>query len=180
MSRIGKNPISIPDKVQVQISGDNITAKGPKGELSFVKSELISLEQDGNTLHVKRNSDDRTSRSLHGLTRSLVFNMVNGVSTGYKKVLQIEGVGFKAEMKGSRLFLSLGFSHPIIVLPPDGITFATPNATTVEIEGRDKQLVGEVSFKIRKLRKPEPYKGKGIRYQGEYIRRKAGKSASKK
>jgi large subunit ribosomal protein L6 len=180
MSRIGKSPITIPDKVQVLVNGDSITAKGPKGELNFVKSELISLEQDGNTLHVKRSSDDKSSRSLHGLTRSLVFNMVNGVSSGYKKILQIEGVGFKAEMKGARLFLSLGFSHPIIVLPPDGVTFTTPNATTVEIEGRDKQLVGEVAFKIKKLRKPEPYKGKGIRYQGEYIRRKAGKSASKK
>lgn len=180
MSRIGKSPISIPDKVQVSINGDNITAKGPKGELNFVKSEIINIEQDGNNLLVKRFNDDKSSRSLHGLTRSIVYNMVTGVSTGFKKVLQIEGVGFKAEMKGQRLFLSLGYSHPIVVLPPTGISFATPNATTIEIEGYDKQLIGEVAFKIRKLRKPEPYKGKGIRYQGEYIRRKAGKSASKK
>jgi large subunit ribosomal protein L6 len=180
MSRIGKSPISIPDKVNVQISGDNITAKGPKGELNFTKPEIISLEQDGNTIHVKRSSDDKRSKSLHGLTRSMIFNMVTGVSQGFKKVLQIEGVGFRAEMKGNRLMLNLGYSHPIIVLPPNGVSFATPNATTIEIDGHDKQLVGEVAYKIRKLRKPEPYKGKGIRYQGEYIRRKAGKSASKK
>ena len=180
MSRIGKSPISIPDKVQVSINGDAITAKGPKGELNFVKSNIINIEQDGNSIIVKRFSEDKKSKSLHGLTRSIVNNMVTGVSTGFKKVLQIEGVGFKAEMKGKRLFLNLGYSHPIVVLPPDGINFATPNATTVEIEGFDKQLLGEVAFKIRDLRKPEPYKGKGIRYQGEYIRRKAGKSASKK
>ncbi len=180
MSRIGKSPISIPDKVQVSISGDNITAKGPKGELNFVKSEIINIEQEGNNLIVKRSNEDKTSKSLHGLTRSIVNNMVLGVSSGFKKVLQIEGVGFKAEMKGQRLFLNLGYSHPVIVLPPVGVVFTTPNATTIEIEGYDKQLIGEVAYKIRRLRKPEPYKGKGIRYQGEYIRRKAGKSASKK
>lgn len=180
MSRIGKSPISIPDKVNVVVNGNLITAKGPKGELSFTKSEIISVEQESNTLLVKRFNDEKVSRSLHGLTRTIVSNMVTGVSQGFKKVLQIEGVGFKAEMKGTRLFLSLGYSHPIVVLAPNGITFATPNATTIEIEGYDKQLIGEVAYKIRKLRKPEPYKGKGIRYQGEYIRRKAGKSASKK
>lgn len=179
MSRIGKSPITIPDKVSVQIKGDSITAKGPKGELNFTKPEIISVEQDANTLHVKRSTEDKKARSLHGLTRSMINNMVVGVSEGFKKVLQIEGVGFRAEMKGSRLMLNLGYSHPIIVLPPNGVSFATPAATTVEIEGHDKQLVGEVAFKIRQLRKPEPYKGKGIRYQGEYIRRKAGKSASK-
>ena len=180
MSRIGKSPILIPDKVNVQINGNYIVAKGPKGELNFTKPESINIEQESNTLIVKRLNDEKSSRSLHGLTRTLVSNMVVGVSQGFKKILQIEGVGFKAEMKGSRLYLSLGYSHPIVVLPPQGISFATPNATTVEIEGSDKQLLGEVAYKIRKLRKPESYKGKGIRYQGEYIRRKAGKSASKK
>jgi len=179
MSRVGKNPIIIPDKVEVKLSGNLISVKGPKGEMSFTKNDNIHLNQDGNQISFERGNDEKKIRSLHGTTRAVVSNMVMGVSTGFKKELEIEGVGFKAEMKKDRLFLSLGFSHPILIIPPDGIEFKTPAATKIEVSGTDKQLVGEITSKIRKLRKPEPYKGKGIRYKGEYIRRKAGKSAAK-
>lgn len=179
MSRIGNNPINIPDKVQVSLNGNTISVKGPKGEMTFEKHDNIILTQEDNTIKFSRENDEKITRSLHGTTRAVVDNMVTGVSTGFKKELDIEGVGFKAEMKKDRLFLSLGYSHPILVLPPDGVEFSTPTPTKIEINGNNKQIVGEVASKIRSLRKPEPYKGKGIRYSGEYIRRKAGKSAAK-
>ena len=179
MSRIGNNPINIPDKVQVSLNGNTISVKGPKGEMTFEKNDNIILTQKDNTIIFSRENNEKITRSLHGTTRAVVDNMVTGVSTGFKKELDIEGVGFKAEMKKDRLFLSLGYSHPILVLPPDGVQFTTPTPTKIEINGNNKQIVGEVASKIRSLRKPEPYKGKGIRYSGEYIRRKAGKSAAK-
>jgi len=179
MSRIGNNPINIPDKVQVSLNGNTISVKGPKGEMTFEKNDNIILTQEDNTIKFSRENNEKITRSLHGTTRAVVDNMVTGVSTGFKKELDIEGVGFKAEMKKDRLFLSLGYSHPILVLPPDGVQFTTPTPTKIEINGNNKQIVGEVASKIRSLRKPEPYKGKGIRYSGEYIRRKAGKSAAK-
>lgn len=179
MSRIGLKPLQIPDKVQVKTEGRTITAKGPKGELSFNIPENIEFKIEDNVLSFSRNSEDKKVRALHGLTRSLVFNMVEGVSNGFSKTLKIEGVGYKAEMKGKYLYLSMGYSHPILFVPPAGIEFSTPQATTIIVSGADKQLVGEVSSIIRKQRKPEPYKGKGIRYEGEYVRRKAGKTNTK-
>ncbi|MFP4527553.1 MAG: 50S ribosomal protein L6 [Candidatus Kapaibacterium sp.] len=178
MSRIGKNPIVLPDKVQVNIDQENVmTAKGPKGELKVELPREIECKLEDNTLTFSRPNDHRRLRSLHGLTRSLAANAVEGVSAGFERLLRIEGVGYKAELKGERLMLSLGFSHPVIVIPPDGITFEV-TGTQIKIKGIDKQLVGQLAAVIRKLRKPEPYKGKGVRYEGEYIRRKAGKTAT--
>lgn len=179
MSRIGLKALQIPDKVQVIIKDNCITAKGPKGELSHYIPEPIEYKLENNVLTFSRPNDEKKVRALHGLTRALTANLVQGVATGFTKTLKIEGVGFKAEMKGVNLFLSLGYSHPILVVPPKGIEIQTPNATTIVITGADKQLVGELSARVRKLRKPEPYKGKGVRYEGEYVRRKAGKTNSK-
>ena len=179
MSRIGNAPIEVPEKVQIKLEGNTITAKGPSGELSYDMPDSIELKQEGNVLSFSRPNNSKSNKSLHGLSRAVVNNMVQGVNEGFKKVLNIEGVGFRAELKKDRLLLSLGFSHPVLVIPPDGVKFATPSQTSVEISGADKQLVGEVASKIRQLRKPEPYKGKGIRYEGEYIRRKAGKTSAK-
>ncbi|MDD3124540.1 MAG: 50S ribosomal protein L6 [Candidatus Kapabacteria bacterium] len=179
MSRIGLKPVNIPDKVQVNIKDKCITAKGPLGELSFNMSEFIDCKLENNVLSFSRQNDEKKVRALHGLTRALTSNMINGVATGFTKNLKIEGVGFKAEMRGNNLFLSLGFSHPILVVPPKGIEIKTPTPTSIVVTGADKQLVGEVSARIRVLRKPEPYKGKGIRYEGEYVRRKAGKTNTK-
>ena len=179
MSRIGLKALQIPDKVQVIIKDNCITAKGPKGELSHNIPEPIEYKLENNVLTFSRPNDEKKVRALHGLTRALTANLVQGVATGFTKSLKIEGVGYKAEMKGKNLFLSLGYSHPILVVPPYGIEIQTPTATTIVISGADKQLVGEVSARVRKLRKPEPYKGKGIRYDGEYVRRKAGKTNSK-
>ncbi len=179
MSRIGKNPIEIPDKVQVTISDEGLlTAKGPKGELTYQLPEAINYNLEGNTLTFGRDNEDRKVRAQHGLARALSANLIEGVVNGFAKTLLIEGVGYKAEMRGNRLFLSLGFSHPVLIIPPDGIEFETPKPTIIIIKGIDKQLVGQVAATVRKLRKPEPYKGKGIRYEGEYIRRKAGKTAA--
>ena len=178
MSRIGNNPIIVPDKVQVSIEGQRISAKGPLGELFFDVPEEISFKFEEGVITFSRSSEDRKIRSLHGLARSLTANVVDGVNTGFEKILLIEGVGYKAEMKGDRLFLSLGYSHPILVIPPAGLTFETPKATTIKIHGIEKQVVGQIASMIRDLRRPEPYKGKGIRYEGEYVRRKAGKTAA--
>ncbi len=178
MSRIGKLPITIPDAVTLDIKDNFVTAKGPKGELSVsVPADMVLKVEDG-TLTVNRPSDSKEHRSKHGLYRSLVNNVVEGVTKGYEKRLEIVGVGYRAEMKGKNLMLSVGYSHDILFKPADGIEIATEGNTVVVIRGIDKQLVGQVAAKIRSFRKPEPYKGKGIRYQGEQIRRKAGKTAA--
>lgn len=177
MSRIGKQPIPVPSGVEVKIDGNAVSVKGPKGELSQTFSELLSIElEDGNVV-VTRPDDSREARSLHGLTRTLVANMVTGVSEGYSKNLEIVGVGYRATLKGSDLELALGFSHPVVITPEPGITFEVPAPNKITVSGIDKQRVGQVAADIRKWRKPEPYKGKGVRYEGEYVRRKLGKAA---
>ena len=177
MSRIGKKPVSIPAGVQVKIDGSEVTVKGPKGELMRTFVDLISVVQDGDELKVTRPNDLRETRALHGLTRALLNNMVEGVTNGFKKTMVVEGVGYRAEMTGKNLMLYLGYSHPIMIVPPDGIAIgADPKAKTISVEGIDKEKVGEISAEIRSLRPPEPYKGKGIRYDNEVVRRKAGKA----
>jgi large subunit ribosomal protein L6 len=176
MSRIGRLPVPVPAGVDIAIEGQTVRVKGPKGELSHVVAEPITIEQGDAVLEVKRPDDGRTSRSLHGLTRSLIQNMVLGVTEGYEKKLEIHGTGYRVLAKGSNLEFALGYSHPITVEPPTGITFAVENQTRFSVQGIDKQLVGEVAANIRKLRKPDPYKGKGVRYAGEQIRRKVGKA----
>lgn len=179
MSRIGNKSITIPDGVEVSIKDTNCKVKGPKGELSFGFDPRITPTLEDGILSFARANDSKELRSLHGLTRSMVSNMVEGVSEGFQKNLQIEGVGFKVEMRGQNLLLNLGYSHPILFMPPEGIEFVVTAATSFTVKGIDKQLVGQVAAKARQLRKPEPYKGKGVRYEGEYIRRKAGKAAGK-
>jgi large subunit ribosomal protein L6 len=177
MSRIGKAPITVPSGVEVRIAGSSITVKGPKGELTRELPEQITVSQDEGVLTVERVNDERKSRALHGLVRSLVANMVTGVSEGFRKDLDIVGVGYRAATKSSsELELSLGFSHPVLVKAPEGIEFNVPQPTRIEVLGIDKQLVGQVAADIRAWRKPEPYKGKGIRYVDEHVRRKAGKA----
>ncbi|MFH1050923.1 MAG: 50S ribosomal protein L6 [bacterium] len=178
MSRVGLKPIDIPDKVQVNLQDNHLKINGPKGELGIDIPDGIIVNNEAKVLTFARNDDSKTMRSLHGLTRALTANAVLGVSEGIKKVLKIEGVGYKVEMKGKNLMLALGFSHPVLVIPPDGVQIASPNPTTIEVSGIDKQLVGQTAANIRKIRKPEPYKGKGIRYEGEFVRRKAGKTGS--
>jgi large subunit ribosomal protein L6 len=177
MSRIGRLPISVPSGVTVDIDGSTVTVKGPKGTLSHEVAEPITVSkaEDG-TLQVVRPDDERLSRSLHGLTRTLVNNMVIGVTEGYTKNLEISGTGYRVQAKGTDLEFALGFSHPVLIQAPAGITFAVESPTKFSVAGIDKQQVGEVAAKLRKLRKPDPYKGKGIRYAGEVIRRKAGKA----
>jgi large subunit ribosomal protein L6 len=177
MSRIGRLPITVPSGVEVTLAGQAVTVKGPKGTLEHTVAEPIEITraEDG-TLQVTRPNDERTNRALHGLSRTLVANMVQGVTEGYTKVLEIVGTGYRVAAKGSDLEFSLGFSHPVLVRAPDGISFAVESPTRFSVSGVDKQKVGEVAAKIRKLRKPDPYKGKGVRYQGEHIRRKAGKA----
>ncbi len=177
MSRIGKLPIPVPSGVQVTIEGREVTVKGPKGTLSHSVAAPITVEkgEDG-MLAVRRPDDERLSRSLHGLTRTLVANMVTGVTQGYAKKLEISGVGYRVQAKGANLEFSLGYSHPILVEAPEGIAFKVEAPTRFSVEGIDKQQVGEVAANIRKLRKPDPYKGKGVRYAGEVIRRKVGKA----
>ncbi len=176
MSRIGKAPITVPSGVTVSIDGQSISVKGPKGELSRTFSELISISSDGEQLSVERVSDDRQARALHGLVRSLVQNMVTGVTDAFQKALDIVRDRSHAQAKGTGLELSLGFSHPVLVDAPDGISFVVPQPTRIEVHGIDKQLVGQVAANIREWRKPEPYKGKGVRYADEHVRRKAGKA----
>ncbi|MEZ4511633.1 MAG: 50S ribosomal protein L6 [Chloroflexota bacterium] len=177
MSRIGKAPITIPKGVTVDVQGTAVTVKGPKGTLTQTFNPAMSLELEGGLLTVKRPTDSRMHRSLHGLTRALINNMVVGVSDGFKKTMEIEGVGYRAEMSGRDLILNVGYSHPITFVPENGIEFTVENrGKTLTVSGVDKQIVGEVCAKIRKTRPPEPYKGKGIRYNNEVIRRKAGKA----
>ena len=176
MSRIGKLPIPVPSGVEVTISGQDVTVKGPKGTLSHTVVEPITVVQEEGTLLVKRPDDERDSKARHGLTRTLVANMVTGVTEGYSKTLEIVGTGYRVQAKGKDLEFALGFSHPVLVEPPDGIAFAVEAPTRFVVSGIDKQKVGETAANIRKLRKPEPYKGKGVRYQGEVVRRKAGKA----
>lgn len=177
MSRIGKAPITIPNGVQIEVKKGSVNVKGPKGQLTQVVHPDIQFEQEDGVFSVKRPSDSRQHRSLHGLTRALISNMVVGVSNGFNKVLEIEGVGYRAEMDGKTLVLNVGYSHPVRFEPPVDISFAVENRNkTIIVTGIDKQVVGEIAAKIRKQRPPEPYKGKGIRYQGEYVRRKAGKA----
>jgi large subunit ribosomal protein L6 len=177
MSRIGRKPIAIPSGVDVHIDGSRVTVKGPRGSLEQTFHPAMALALEDGTLTVTRPSDERTHRSLHGLTRTLVANMVDGVTSGFEKRLEIVGVGYRAILKGSDLELALGFSHAVSFPAPPGIDFEVPAANRIVVRGIDKQLVGETAAKIRKIRKPEPYKGKGIRYEGEYVRKKAGKAA---
>ena len=177
MSRIGKAPIPVPSGVEVSISGSQVAVKGPKGALDLEVPGEITVRQDGEEILVERPDDERQNRALHGLTRSLVNNMVVGVSEGFSKELQIVGVGYRAAPKGSDLELQLGFSHPVIVKAPDGIEFDVPEPTRIIVSGANKQVVGQVAADIRSHRKPEPYKGKGVRYLGEHVVRKAGKAA---
>jgi large subunit ribosomal protein L6 len=177
MSRIGRKPIAVPKGVDVTIDGQHVVVKGPKGQLEHTLPEAITVTREGDELAVVRPSDEREHRSLHGLSRTLVANMVTGVSEGFEKRLEIIGVGYRATSQGpDKLELALGFSHSVPVQAPDGITFEVPAPTAITVKGIDKQLVGQVAADIRKLRKPEPYKGKGVRYAGEKVLRKAGKT----
>ena len=178
MSRIGKKPIAIAQGVQVQMAEGRITVKGPKGELSATVHPQIGVDVSADTVLMKRAGESKSQRSLHGLWRALVQNMVTGVTNGYSRKLELVGVGYRAEMKASRLQLLLGYSHPILFVAPAGIKVETPTQTSIVISGIDKQLVGQVAAKIRSFRPPEPYKGKGIKYEGERVRRKAGKAAA--
>lgn len=176
MSRIGRSPIPLPTGVEVKIDGAHVEVKGPKGTLTLDMPAPIAMNQEGNELLVTRPNDERASRCLHGLTRTLVYNMVVGVTEGYSKTLEIVGTGYRVAAKGQDLELSLGFSHPVTVKAPEGITLAVEGNNKIIVSGISKQQVGEVAAQIRKLRKPEPYKGKGVRYAGEQVRRKVGKA----
>ncbi|MDZ4170041.1 MAG: 50S ribosomal protein L6 [Coriobacteriia bacterium] len=177
MSRIGKQPIPVPSGIDVKIDGSTVVVKGPKGELTRTFPDIMSIKLDEGVLYVERPDETREARSLHGLSRTLLSNMIVGVSEGYSKNLEIVGVGYRAVLKGSDLELALGFSHPVVVVPEPGISFEVPAPTKITVSGIDKQRVGQVAADIRKWRKPEPYKGKGIRYEGEHVRRKLGKAA---
>jgi large subunit ribosomal protein L6 len=179
MSRIGKRPIPVPDKVSIAISGQTVSVKGPKGELSRSLVPEVLIEQESETLHVKCREESRIARQRHGLSRTLVANMVEGVSQGFQKRLEIQGVGYRAQMQGNNLVLSMGYSHPVTIEPPQGIQIAVENNTNVIISGIDKEIVGNIAASIRAVRPPEPYKGKGIRYSGEFVRRKVGKAGKK-
>ncbi len=176
MSRVGKMPIEVPASATVVIDGDIVRVKGPKGELEQRISDRVDVAQEGGQLLVTRRTDEPYDRSMHGLTRTLIYNMVKGVTDGFEKVLEIQGVGYRATLKGSSIELQLGYSNPRHVDPPKGIEFEVPVPTRIIIKGCDKQSVGQVAAEIRSLRKPDPYKGKGIRYRDEYIRRKVGKA----
>ena len=176
MSRIGRMPVTIPSGVDVTINGREVTVTGPKGKLSLEVAEPIEVSQNDGVITVTRPNDEGNVRALHGLSRSLVANMVTGVTEGYRKNLEIVGVGYRVQARGSDLEFSLGFSHPITVRAPDGVTFGVQSPTRLSVEGIDKQQVGEVAANIRKLRRPDPYKGKGVRYEGERLRRKVGKA----
>ncbi|HET9199901.1 MAG TPA: 50S ribosomal protein L6 [Dehalococcoidia bacterium] len=177
MSRIGKQPIELPKGVEVTLEGSHVRMKGPKGQLERDLSKEMDIKLQDGTLSVNRPSDKPEHRAMHGLTRALLANMAIGVSEGFSKTLEIQGVGYRAAKQGNNLSLQVGFSRPIDVVPPKGIEFEVENPTTVHIHGIDKELVGQVAADVRKVRPPEPYKGKGIRYRGEYVRRKAGKGA---
>ena len=177
MSRIGRQPIELPGGVDVKIDGTHVSVKGPRGTLERSLHPEMKLVQEDGTIRVERPSDEAVHRSLHGLTRTLVANMVEGVTKGYEKRLEIVGVGYRASLRGQDLEIAAGFSHPVIVQRPEGVEFEVPQPTRITVRGNDKQAVGEIAAKIRKIRPPEPYKGKGIRYEGEHVRKKAGKAA---
>lgn len=177
MSRIGKMPITVPAGVDIKIDGTTVTAKGPKGELTRTFPSIMIIKQEGDTITVERPDDSHDAKCYHGLVRTLISNMVEGVSNGFSKKLELVGVGYRAQLKGTDLELQLGYSHPVVVKAPEGITFEVPTQTEIIVSGVSKQQVGQVAADIRKWRKPEPYKGKGIRYHGEYVRRKLGKAA---
>jgi len=177
MSRIGKQPIAIPDGVAVEVRPGLVTVKGPKGELRQTVSPDMTISQSDGTLTVERPTDRGEHRALHGLTRSLIANMVEGVTQGYERRLEIHGVGYRGRLQGKSLELNVGYSHPVTVTAPEGVEFELPSPTRIVVRGIDKQLVGEIAARIRRARPPEPYKGKGIRYEGEYVRRKVGKRA---
>ena len=180
MSRIGRKPIAVPNGVKVNVSGQTINVEGPKGKLSLEFSPRIEIEVANNEVVVKRHTDIKSDKALHGLYRSLIANMIEGVANGFKKGLEMIGVGYKAQIKGENLVLDVGFSHQVIFPIPHDLSIQVPKPTQIVIEGIDKQRVGQVAAEIRKIRKPEPYKGKGIRYVGERVRRKAGKAVGKK
>ena len=177
MSRVGRLPIEVPAGVDIKIDGSCVKVKGPKGEMEFTFSPDMTIKKEEGTIVVERPTDQPMHRALHGTTRSIINNMVVGVSKGFERVLEIEGVGYRAELNGKNLVVNVGFSHPVVVEPPEGIRFdADMKVRQIKISGYDKQLVGQIAAEIRGLRPPEPYKGKGIRYQGEYVRRKPGKA----
>src|SRR5712691_10111364 len=177
MSRIGKQPIPLPTGVSVAISAGRVQVNGPLGELSQTVPTRMQIEQENGAITVKRPTERGDDRALHGLTRTLIANMVEGVTKGFEKRLELQGVGYRATLRGTDLELNVGFSHSVVIKPPQGIAFEVPDATSVLVKGIDKQQVGEISAQVRKVRPPEPYKGKGIRYEGEYVRRKVGKRA---
>lgn len=179
MSRVGKKPIEIPKGVKVSLSGKTVNVEGPKGKLSHTIHDLLDVKQEGTALEISRPDDLKFSRAIHGTTRALVANLIKGVSEGYKKTLEIVGVGYRVEQKGKDLNLVLGYSHPVIYKAPDGVTLKADGLLKIVIEGVDKQKVGQAAAEIRKFRRPEPYKGKGIRYEGESVRRKQGKKTGK-
>lgn len=179
MSRIGKRPIDIPGKVTVTIDGQHVAVKGPKGQLDWVLPEQVTVEQEGETIRVLRRDESRAARQRHGLSRTLVANMVDGVSKGFEKRLQIQGVGYRAQVQGRNLILNVGYSKPVEIVPPEGIQLAVENNTNVIVSGINKEIVGNTAARIRAVRPPEPYKGKGIRYAGEMVRRKVGKAGKK-
>ena len=178
MSRIGRQPIEVPSGVEVDVTGNNVvTVKGPRGTLTQTMHPEITIVREDGVVRIERTADDGFHRGLHGLTRTLIANMVDGVTKGYEKRLAIVGVGYRAAVKGKDLEIQAGYSHPVLVGCPEGIEFECPTPTSIVVRGNDKQAVGEIAAKIRKVRKPEPYKGKGIRYEGEFVRKKAGKAA---
>lgn len=178
MSRIGKLPIPVPDGVEVRVDGSSVTVKGPKGELRRSFDPDMSMSVEDGEVRVTRATDAARNRALHGLTRSLIANMVVGVSEGYERALEIHGVGYRAEQRGNALVLNVGFSHPVEIKPPEGVEVTAETPTLIRVKGIDKEKVGQLAAEIRMVRPPEPYKGKGIRYQGEYVRRKAGKATA--
>ena len=177
MSRIGKQPITVPAGVDVTIDGNTVTVKGPKGELTRSFPEIMIIKREGDDIMVERPDDSRDAKAFHGLVRTLIANMVEGTANGFSKKLQLVGVGYRAALKGKDLEMQLGFSHPVLVEAPENITFEVPSQTEIIVSGPSKEQVGQVAANIRKWRKPEPYKGKGIRYEGEHVRRKLGKAA---
>lgn len=179
MSRIGKRPIPLPAKVTVAIEGQQVTVKGPKGELSRVIPSEVEIVQEADTLLIARRNESRAARQRHGLSRTLVANMVEGVSQGFQRRLEIQGIGYRAQVQGRSLNLTVGYSHPVQITPPDGVQVAVENNTNVIVSGIDKEIVGNIAAQIRSVRPPEPYKGKGIRFAGEIVRRKAGKAGKK-
>lgn len=179
MSRIGKRPINLPQKVTVSIDGQHVAVKGPKGELSRTLPPEVAIEQEGEVVTVKRRNESRAARQRHGLSRTLVANMVEGVSQGFQRRLEIQGVGYRAQLQGRKLILNVGYSNPVEIDPPEGVQFTVESNTSVTVSGINKEIVGNVAAKVRDVRPPEPYKGKGIRYAGEVVRRKAGKAGKK-